>query len=52
MEATAMHLIVVKPFNGFARGDVITDAPEIADILESQHRSFVIRVARRVITGD
>ncbi len=43
-----MHLVVVRPFAGFARGDAVTDASRIAEILKSEHARNVVRV---VATG-
>ncbi|MBV9528247.1 hypothetical protein [Sphingomonas sp.] len=40
-----MALRVVQPFGGHAIGEDITDAAEIAKILDSDHASFVVRVA-------
>ncbi|MDD2878014.1 MAG: hypothetical protein PHT60_13555 [Acidiphilium sp.] len=43
-----IKFVVVKPFGGFKRGDVITDAAAIAKILaEGQGQSVV-----RVMAGD
>jgi hypothetical protein len=39
-----MHLVVVKPFSGFARGDVVTDKAQIAEILRSEQAAHVVRV--------
>jgi len=39
-----MHLVVVKPFASFVRGDIITDAARIAAILNSEHARGVVRV--------
>ncbi|MEO8716068.1 MAG: hypothetical protein ABI369_13745 [Acetobacteraceae bacterium] len=39
-----MHLVVVRPFNGLVRGDAITEAALIADILQSEHTRDVVRV--------
>jgi len=39
-----MHLVVVKPFVGFARGDVITDEVRIAQILRGEQAAHVVRV--------
>lgn len=39
-----MHLVVVRPFGGLARGDTVTDAAQIADILHSEHARDVVRV--------
>ena len=32
-----MHLVVVKPFAGLARGDIVTDTIRINEILNSEH---------------
>ncbi len=40
-----MHLVVVRPFAGFARGDIVTDAIRINEILNSEHATSVVRVA-------
>jgi hypothetical protein len=39
------HLVVAKPFLNFARGNIIFDAAKIAEILSSEHKKFVIKVA-------
>jgi hypothetical protein len=39
-----MHLVVVRPFGGLARGDVVADAARIAEILKSEHAHDVVRV--------
>ncbi len=39
-----IHLVVVKPFAGFARGDVISDATRMNEILKSERVSNVVRV--------
>ncbi|MBV8401133.1 MAG: hypothetical protein JOZ17_20725 [Acetobacteraceae bacterium] len=39
-----LHLIVVRPFGGLARGDTVTDPKRISDILNSEHASHVVRV--------
>ncbi len=39
-----MHLVVVRPFGGLARGDAVTDAARIAEILHSEHARDVVRV--------
>ena len=39
-----MHLVVVKPFAGFARGDVVTDDGRIAEILRGEQAAHVVRV--------
>ena len=38
------HLVVVRSFGGLARGDVVTDAVQIAEILSSEHARSVVRV--------
>jgi hypothetical protein len=38
------HLVVLKPFGGYQRGDVITDASLVTKILAGAERSFVVRV--------
>jgi hypothetical protein len=39
-----MHLVVVRPFAGLARGDVVADPARIAEILKGEHAAFVVRV--------
>lgn len=39
-----MHLVVVRSFGGLARGDVVADGIRIAEILNSEHASCVVRV--------
>jgi hypothetical protein len=39
-----MHLIVVKAFEKFVRGDIISDEKTVERILSSGNASFVIRV--------
>jgi hypothetical protein len=46
-----MHLVVVRPFDGFSRGDVITDPARIASILRGEHAHYVVRVAARMPGG-
>ena len=41
----ADHLIVTKPFLNFKRGDVILDATQVQQIMSTEYRKFVIRVA-------
>ena len=40
-----MHLVVVRPFGGLARGDVIADPQRIARILKGEHAACVVRVS-------
>jgi hypothetical protein len=39
-----MHLVVVRPFAGLARGDVVADPARIAEILKGEHAASVVRV--------
>lgn len=39
------YLFVKDPFLGHVRGDLITDIEKIRDILSSDHKRFVTRVA-------
>jgi hypothetical protein len=40
-----IHLVVVKPFGGFARGDLVTDDARIEEILRGEQAANVVRVA-------
>ena len=42
-----IHLVVVKPFDAFLRGDVITDSARISNILSGERAHYVVRVAAR-----
>jgi hypothetical protein len=46
-----MHLVVVRPFDGLSRGDVITDSARIATILSGERAHYVVRVAARMPGG-
>lgn len=46
-----IHLVVVKPFEGFSRGDIITDPARIAGIVSSERAHYVVRVAARMPGG-
>ena len=39
-----MHLVVVRSFGDLARGDVVTDAARITEILNGEHARAVVRV--------
>jgi hypothetical protein len=39
------HLVVTKSFLNFVRGDIIADAAKISDILATEYRKFVTKVA-------
>jgi hypothetical protein len=41
------HLVVLKPFQNFKRGDVITDAATINKILAGPQAGFVVRVSAK-----
>ena len=40
-----MHLVVVRPFDGLARGTLITDPARITAVLKTEHAHHVVRVA-------
>lgn len=42
-----VHLVVVKPFAGFARGDVVVDATRVAEILAGENAHCVVRVVAK-----
>jgi hypothetical protein len=39
------HLVVTKPFLNFVRGDIISEATKISDILSTEYKKFVTKVA-------
>jgi hypothetical protein len=39
------HLVVVRRFLNYVRGDIISDAAKIAEIQSTEHRKFVMKVA-------
>jgi hypothetical protein len=41
-----IQLVVVKPFAGFARGDMIADATRINEVLKGENAHSVVRVAK------
>ena len=41
----AHHLVVTKPFLSFVRGDIIADAAKISEILSTEYKKFVTRIA-------
>jgi hypothetical protein len=43
-EIMNFHLVVLKPFDGHKRGDVITDTPTVQKILAGPQAGFVVRV--------
>jgi hypothetical protein len=43
---TMTHLLVVtKSFLAFVRGDIIADSAKVREILSSEHKKFVTKVA-------
>ena len=38
------HLVVLKPFDGYKRGDMITDTVLVQNILAGPQASFVVRI--------
>jgi hypothetical protein len=38
------HLVVVRAFGAYGKGDIITDATVIGDVLASAHAGHVVRV--------
>jgi hypothetical protein len=38
------HLVVVRPFAAHQKGDVISDAADIASVLASPHADHVVRI--------
>jgi hypothetical protein len=39
----SMHLTVVNPFKKYVRGALISDAAEVAEILQSEYRQNVVQ---------
>jgi len=39
------HLVVLKPFLNFVRGDVIAEADTISTILDTEYKKFITKVA-------
>ena len=37
------YLVVTRPFLNFTRGDIITDAEKIAQIMSAEYRKFIVR---------
>ncbi len=46
-----LHLVVVRPFGGLVRGDIVTDVLRIAEILGSEHAHDVVRVVMPTKSG-
>ncbi len=41
------HLVVLRPFAGYSRGDLITDATAIEDILAGPQKNFIVRIMQK-----
>lgn len=41
------HLVVLKPFDGYKRGDMITEAAAVQKILSGPQAGFVVRVGAK-----
>jgi hypothetical protein len=41
------HLVVLKPFEGYKRGDMITDSKIVQNILAGPQAGFVVRVSAK-----
>lgn len=39
-----IHLVVTVPFGGYDKGDRITDAAKVAEILEGENSGHVLKV--------
>jgi hypothetical protein len=39
------HLVVTKPFLNFVRGDIIAEAMKVSEILSTEYKKFVTKVA-------
>jgi hypothetical protein len=40
------HLVVTRPFLSFVRGDVIADAGKVGEVLDTEYKKFVTKVAK------
>lgn len=43
-EVMTFHLVVLKPFDGYKRGDMIADTVLVQKILAGPQASFVVRI--------
>ena len=39
------HLVVMKPFLHYIRGDIIADATKVGEILSAEYKKFVTKIA-------
>lgn len=42
----ATHLVVLKPFLNYIRGDIISDAKKVVEVLESEQKKFVTKIVQ------
>lgn len=40
------HLVVIKPFLGYVRGDIIDEVNKVTEILTTEYKKFVTTIAR------
>jgi len=38
------HLVVIKPFLKFIRGDIISDATQIGEVMAGEYKRFVTKI--------
>jgi len=46
-----MELVVIEPFNGYQKGDIITDVNAINEILDSEQSGHVVKKAAIPVSG-
>ena len=46
-----IHLVVVRPFGAFARGDAILEPALVSEIAKGEHARDVVRVVGQVKEG-
>jgi hypothetical protein len=46
------YLVVLKPFLNFVRGDIIADAARIGEILDTEYKKFITKVAAPASSKD
>jgi hypothetical protein len=42
------HLVATRPFLAYVKGDIIDDVAKVREILDSDYKRFVVRVASSV----
>lgn len=45
------HLVVVRPFGSYLRGDIIADMAKVSTVLKSEHAHAVVRVVTPTTMG-